>query len=50
MKRESYALYPHQVTGVEFLTRRGRAVAPIALHRYLSATFSCILVCAFSSA
>ena len=26
MNLESYALYPHQVTGVEFLTRRGRAV------------------------
>jgi len=26
MNLESYALYPHQVTGVEFLTRRGRAI------------------------
>jgi hypothetical protein len=26
MNLESYALYPHQVTGVEFLARRGRAV------------------------
>ena len=26
MKHESYALYPHQVTGVEFLTRRGSAI------------------------
>lgn len=26
MNLESYALYPHQVTGVEFLARRGRAI------------------------
>jgi SWI/SNF-related matrix-associated actin-dependent regulator of chromatin subfamily A-like protein 1 len=26
MNLEPYALYPHQVTGVEFLTRRGRAI------------------------
>jgi SNF2 family DNA or RNA helicase len=26
MDLSSYALYPHQVTGVEFLTRRGRAI------------------------
>ena len=26
MHLERYALYPHQVTGVEFLTRRGRAI------------------------
>ncbi|NDE55036.1 MAG: DEAD/DEAH box helicase, partial [Actinobacteria bacterium] len=26
MNLERYALYPHQVTGVEFLARRGRAI------------------------
>ena len=26
MNLEPYALYPHQVTGVEFLARRGRAI------------------------
>ncbi len=26
MDLSSYALYPHQATGVEFLARRGRAI------------------------
>jgi hypothetical protein len=26
MNLERYALYPHQVSGVEFLARRGRAI------------------------